>query len=76
MLDAEQNEIEQNQAEVVNRGRAPNAAILQQGQAIPIEEWCRTHVASAMQPLAELLDDSYNTDIYSSGNGCDAITHR
>jgi Gamma-glutamylcysteine synthetase len=64
LLDAEQNEIEKNQAEVVNRGRAPNAVILQQGQAIPIETWCRTHVA-AMQPLAELLDDSYNTDIYT-----------
>ncbi|WP_111885118.1 MULTISPECIES: glutamate--cysteine ligase [unclassified Acinetobacter] len=64
LLDAEQNEIEKNQAEVVNRGRAPNAVILQQGQAIPIETWCRTHVA-AMQPLAELLDDSYNTNIYT-----------
>ena len=64
LLDAEQNEIELNQAEVVNRGRAPNAAILQNGQSIAIEEWCQQYL-SQLQPLAELLDDSYNTDIYS-----------
>ena len=64
LLDDEQNEIEQNQAEVVNRGRAPNATIMQHGQAVPIEDWCHSYV-TVMQPLAELLDHSYNTDIYS-----------
>ncbi len=64
LLDDEQNEIERNQAEVVNRGRAPNASIMQQGTAIAIEQWCGDHV-TAMQPLAELLDHAYNTDIYT-----------
>ena len=68
LLDAEQEIVEQNQAEVVNRGRAPNASIAENGQAYPIEEWCRRHIG-AMKPLAALLDSGYSTQLYS-----DALT--
>lgn len=66
LLDDEQDIIERNQAEVVNRGRAPNATILADGQSYPIEDWSRSH-AQAMQPLAELLDQAYATTLYSQG---------
>ncbi len=46
----EQEQIEQNQAEVVNRGRAPNAAIAVGEQSIPIEAWSQSHL-EAMQDL-------------------------
>lgn len=59
----EQDQIEKNQAEVVNRGRAPNASILEQGQSYPVEEWAAAYV-TAMQPLAALLDAAYETDLY------------
>src|SRR5690606_20259704 len=39
LLDDEQDVIEKNQAEVVNRGRAPNAAIWENGQHYLIEDW-------------------------------------
>ncbi|WP_374666798.1 glutamate--cysteine ligase [Acinetobacter sp.] len=65
LLDDEQEIIEQNQAEVVNRGRAPNAAIVEQGQSIPIEAWCRGYLTQ-MQSLAALLDRAYATQLYSS----------
>src|SRR5690606_174147 len=61
----EQEVIEQNQTEVVNRGRAPNAAILADGQCYPIEDWCAMHL-QRMQPLAELLNQTYATDLYSN----------
>ncbi|WP_273777728.1 glutamate--cysteine ligase [Acinetobacter sp. GSS19] len=61
---AEQDQIEKNQAEVVNRGRAPNASIQQQGESYPIESWAEGYV-TAMQPLAALLDAAYETDLYS-----------
>lgn len=63
LLDAEQDVIEQNQAEVVNRGRAPNAKILEAGQEYPLTEWIQQHV-TAMQPLANILNQSYVTDLY------------
>ena len=63
LLDAEQDVIEQNQAEVVNRGRAPNAKILEAGQEYPLTEWIQQHV-TAMQPLANILNQSYATDLY------------
>lgn len=65
LLEAEQEIVEQNQAEVVNRGRAPNAAILEQGQSYAIEDWCRKHM-DAMLPLANLLDSGYSTQLYSN----------
>nr|WP_174507165.1 glutamate--cysteine ligase [Acinetobacter sp. Marseille-Q1620] len=64
LLDDEQDIVERNQAEVVNRGRAPNAAIVEEGAKYPIEEWAQIYI-TAMQPLAALLDQTYSTDIYS-----------
>lgn len=64
LLPAEQEIIEKNQAEVVNRGRAPNAAIMQDGHSHPIEEWC-ADLLNIMQPLAKLLDKGYKTDLYA-----------
>jgi glutamate--cysteine ligase len=64
LFDAEQDIIEKNQAEVVNRGRAPNAKILENGHEYPIEDWSQSYV-TAMQPIAQLLDDTYQTKIYS-----------
>src|SRR5690606_34035211 len=64
LLDDEQDVIEKNQAEVVNRGRAPNAAIWENGQHYLIEDWCNIYL-QRMQPLAELLNSAYATDLYS-----------
>ena len=64
LLDEEQHQIEQNQTEIVNRGRAPNAKILQHDQEYPIEDWLQQHLLQ-MQPLAKLLDDTYKTTLYS-----------
>ena len=69
LFDAEQTIIEQNQAEVVNRGRAPNAQIQEGEVKTPIEAWGQ-HYVTAMQPLAALLDQSYDTQLYSN-----ALTH-
>ncbi|MEN8280128.1 glutamate--cysteine ligase [Acinetobacter gerneri] len=63
LLEHEQEIIEKNQNEVVNRGRAPNATIQGLHEAQPIEAWALQHV-TAMQPLADLLDQTYATDIY------------
>ncbi|MHA3891993.1 glutamate--cysteine ligase [Acinetobacter sp. GXMZU3951] len=64
LLDAEQEQIEKNQAEVVNRGRAPNAQIVEAGQHYEIEAWCQKHL-DAMHPLAELLDQANATQLYT-----------
>lgn len=64
LLDAEQSIIEKNQAEVVNRGRAPNAQIQEGDVKTPIEAWGKQYV-TAMQPLAALLDQCYATQLYS-----------
>ena len=69
LFDAEQTIIEQNQAEVVNRGRAPNAQIQEGEVKTPIEAWGQ-HYVTAIQPLAALLDQSYDTQLYSN-----ALTH-
>ncbi|HJF27483.1 MAG TPA: glutamate--cysteine ligase [Acinetobacter lwoffii] len=63
LLAAEQEIIERNQTEVVNRGRAFNAAIVEDGQYYPIEDWC-AQLLTRMQPLAELLDQTYDTGLY------------
>ena len=65
LLEQEQDVIEKNQTEVVNRGRAPNASIVENGQAHFIEDWSRTYLNN-MQVFAELLDDAYQTQIYSN----------
>ncbi|AOA59710.1 glutamate--cysteine ligase [Acinetobacter larvae] len=66
MLDEEeQNQIERNQAEVVNRGRAPNAKILIAEQSIGLDQWIAQHLEH-MQPYAEYLDQAYTTDLYST----------
>ena len=56
--------IEKNQAEVVNRGRAENAAIVVDGQKQMIEAWAQ-NALDAMQPFAQLLDKTYNNTVYS-----------
>ncbi len=65
LFDAEMAEIEKNQAEVVNRGRAENAMILVDGKRIPIETWAQGYV-DAMQPISQLLNKTYNNSIYSN----------
>ncbi len=64
LLKDEEDVIERNQAEVVNRGRAPNVDIIENGQAHPIEDWCTYHI-QRMQPLAALLDSTDNTTLYT-----------
>lgn len=56
--------IEKNQAEVVNRGRAENAMIMVDGQAVLIETWAQSYL-DAMQSISQLLDKTYNNSIYS-----------
>ena len=63
LLDDEMEVVERNQSEVVNRGRAPNAFIEENGESIFIETWA-TRYLSEMQALAELLDEAYTTHLY------------
>lgn len=60
----EQSQIEHNQAEVVNRGRAWNASIVDATGEHFIEDWCRNYL-NQMTVVAQLLDDSEKTDLYS-----------
>ena len=64
LLDAEMETVERNQTEVVNRGRAENATIIENGESILIEPWAESYIQQ-MLPLANLLDATYSTDIYS-----------
>ena len=61
---AEVDVIEQNQAEVVNRGRAPNAMIREHDQQIEIESWAN-HYLAQMQPLAEALNQGTASHLYT-----------
>ena len=61
---SEQNIIERNQAEVVSRGRAENASIIDEAGQHLIEDWCHIQL-NAMTRMAQLLDDSEATDLYS-----------
>ena len=63
--ESEQDLIDQNQAEVVNRGRAPNAKILEPNAEYLLVDWLNLHI-TAMLPLADLLNQTYATDIYSN----------
>jgi glutamate--cysteine ligase len=65
LFDDELEVVEQNQNEVVNRGRAPNATIIENGQAIEIETWVNSYLIQ-MKPLAVSLDQAHNSTLYSS----------
>ncbi|WP_336720612.1 glutamate--cysteine ligase [Acinetobacter soli] len=60
----EQDMIERNQTEVVNRGRAKTAQIETSDGVYAVRDWARQHV-NEMQACAELLDKSYQTSLYS-----------
>lgn len=64
LYDPELEDIEKNQAEVVNRGRAPNAVILEHKKQVPILKWIGQHLAQ-MQSLARLLNQTYSSRIYT-----------
>ena len=64
ITDEEQTQIEQNQAEVVERGRAPNATIKIAQANYPIAEWLNEQL-QAMQSIAILFDASYQTTLYT-----------
>lgn len=65
LLGPEQDLIEKNQTEVVNRGRAPNATITDLNGSYHIEDWARLYIAQ-MQGCAQLLDQTYATELYGS----------
>lgn len=73
LLDEEMDDIEKNQAEIVNRGRAPNAAIIEQHKKVPVLKWIAQHLQQ-MQPLARLLNISYSTRIYT--HALETMQHR
>lgn len=64
LYDNELDEIEQNQTEVVNRGREPSAIIVDKTQQIPISQWMTQHLEQ-MQDLAVLLNQSDSNTIYT-----------
>lgn len=64
LFDSELDIIEKNQAEVVNRGRAPNAEIIENGQTIEIETWAKQHL-NEMQVLAAALNQGSETQLYT-----------
>lgn len=60
---AEQELIEKNQAEVVERGRAENATIQTLTASYAIADWLQLHL-DAMRPVAAVLDQIESTTIY------------
>lgn len=64
LFDNELAVIERNQTQVVNRGRAENASISVDGQQQMIEPWAQSYL-DAMQPIAQMLDKTYNNHVYS-----------
>lgn len=64
LLESELEIIEQNQTEVVNRGRAPNAEIIVNQQRSPIETWAAEQLAQ-MQDVTALLDQSDGGQLYA-----------
>lgn len=64
----EQELIEKNQAEVVERGRAENATIQSLSSSYAIADWLQLHL-DAMRPVATLLDEMEQTQLYA-----DALT--
>lgn len=65
LWEAEQEQIEINQAEIVNRGRAPNAKIHVDQAQYSVEDWVSQHL-DAMQEIAELLDQSSDSQLYTA----------
>jgi glutamate--cysteine ligase len=59
----EQEQIDQNQTEVVNRGRAADAKIEEGSHSIPLKDWAQGHL-NAIQACAKLLDQMDNTQLY------------
>ncbi len=64
LYDQELEDIEKNQAEVVNRGRAPNAVIIEHKKQVPILKWMGQHL-DHMQSLARVLNQTYASRIYT-----------
>ena len=64
LLEAEQEQIERNQNEIVNRGRAPNAQIHQGEEKIAVVDWIQNKLDD-MKAFAEVLDQSAADSIYS-----------
>lgn len=60
----EQDLIEQNQSEVVNRGRATNVSIQTLSGSMSLESWLTSHL-SQMQAVAAQLNDVYDTQMYT-----------
>ena len=73
LFDSELDDIEKNQTEVVNRGRAPNAVIIEQKKNVPIAKWIGHHL-NEMQVLARLLNQTYSTRLYT--NALDTMQKR
>lgn len=65
LWEKEQTQIDRNHAEVVNRGRAPNASILEGEQQYALADWASQHL-NAMQEVAVLLDQMTEQQLYSS----------
>ncbi|MEB3754925.1 glutamate--cysteine ligase [Acinetobacter sp. MD2(2019)] len=59
----EQDQIEQNQIAVVERGREPNLSLQWGDQHYAISDWF-TQQLSAMQPIAALFDQQYGNHLY------------
>lgn len=64
ITDAEQDRIDLNQNQIVERGRAPDTVLQTEDGEITVFAWLAQHVAN-MQPLAKLFDDSNNTSLYA-----------
>lgn len=62
--DQEQATIERNQAEVVSRGRAENASIVDEHGEYLIEDWCHARL-DELEAMASALDRSENTSLYT-----------
>jgi glutamate--cysteine ligase len=64
ITEQEQHDIERNQTETVNRGRAENASIVDANGEYPIEDWCNRYMQH-MHVLAQLLDQTDNSQLYT-----------
>ena len=65
LLAAEQDQIEHNQAEVVNRGRAADVQIAVGQSSQPFQVWAEAHL-TAIADCAVLLDLSQNSSLYQA----------
>ena len=65
LLAAEQDQIEHNQAEVVNRGRAADVQIAVGQSSQPFQVWAEAHL-TAIADCAVLLDQSQNSSLYQA----------